>query len=729
VIPRALALLLFTFLLSTPLLSTEGQSQLQNATRFDRVQTSSDLPEDTRLTAPIDLDHPYKFTPNFASKEDWLARRTALRQQVLVSMGLWPLPEKTPLNAVIHGPVQRDGYTIEKVFFASYPGHYVTGNLYRPTGASAKGAAKRPAVLTPYGHWKDGRFFTKSDEEAQKQIDLGGDKTLVSAKYPEQARCAMLARLGYVVFHYDLVGYADSQQIQHREGFTDAEAELRLQSFMGLQTWNSVRALDFLTSLPDVDPARVVVTGASGGGTQTIILDAIDDRPIASFPAVMVSGAMQGGCICENTWLLRIGTNNIEIAATFAPKPMGMSAANDWTRDIMTLGLPELKKIYGLFGAEDKVMARKFEFEHNYNQVSRELMYTWFNAQLGMGHASPVAEKSFVPAMREELTVFDTAHPRPKDATDAVGLRAEMTRASDKQMAALARDGAKYRETVGTALRAMINDPLAQPDTVDAVPGSFEELKGDDFNVHIALLTRKGSGEVVPAIGLVPSKPGQGGADGGREMKFAAIVIWAHPEGTRTLFEGDTLTPVPAVRWLLDRNVAVLSGDVFLTGAFWRSDRPRVKDQEKFAGYNDGYNRTVLANRVRDTLTLVAFAQKNKPPAVHLVAFDKAGVWAMLARAAAGDAISRAAIDLNGFDFTQIHEPDDEMMIPGGLKYGGLLGFAPLFGTNPGATELFRAPATTPPWLNASLLGARTSIRSGAAAPAASDMVRWLLQP
>jgi hypothetical protein len=701
VIPRALALLLFTFLLS--------------------------VPEDTRLTAPVDLDHPFKFTPNFASKEDWLARRTALRQQVQVAMGLWPLPERTPLNAVIHGRVQREGYTIENVYFASYPGHYVTGNLYRPTGAGAA-RTKRPAVLSPYGHWKDGRFYTRTDQEARKQIEIGADKTLESAKYPEQARCAMLARLGYVVLHYDLVGYADSQQIQHREGFTDAEAELRLQSFMGLQTWNSVRALDFLTSLPDVDPTRVAVTGASGGGTQTIILDAIDDRPIASFPAVMVSGAMQGGCICENTWLLRIGTNNIEIAATFAPKPMAMSGANDWTRDIMTLGLPELKKIYGLFGAEDNVTARKFEFEHNFNQVSREMMYTWFNTQLAMGHASPVTELPFVPALRPELTVFDGAHPRPKDATDAAGLRAEMTRASNAQMASLARDAAKYRETVGTALRAMINDPLAQPGTINAVAGSFRELKGDGFNVHQALLTREDSGEVVPAVGLIPSKPGQGGADGGREMKFAAIVIWAHPEGKRSLFEADGTTPVPAVRWLLDKNVAVLSGDVFLTGEFLPSTRPRIKDQEKFAGYNDGYNRTVLANRVRDTLTLVAFAQMNKPPAIHLVAFDKAGVWAMLARAAAGDTISRAAIDLNGFDFTQIHEPEDEMMLPGALKYGGLLGFAPLFATNPGATELFRAPSTTPPWLNTSLLGAQTNIRAGAGAPDANDMVHWLLQ-
>ena len=97
-----------------------------------------------------------------------------------------------------------------------------------------------------------------------------------------------------------MVGYADSTAIAHRAGFTDAEAELRLQSFMGLQTWNSIRALDFLLSLPDVDPERIGITGASGGGTQTFMLAAIDDRLAAAFPAVMVRTAMQGGCICEN---------------------------------------------------------------------------------------------------------------------------------------------------------------------------------------------------------------------------------------------------------------------------------------------------------------------------------------------------------------------------------------------------------------------------------------------
>src|SRR5713226_770368 len=333
-----------------------------------RVLEPGQHPADGRLGKQKTLNDYFPFTPP-TTKESWEPRRQQVRDQVRVATGLWPLPEKTPLHAVIHGKIDRDDYTIEKVFFASYPGHYVSGNLYRPklSGGRQPPEQKHAAVLSPHCHWgKDdasnpwansGRFYEREEKEAKAEIDKGAEKTMEGARYPLQARCAQLARMGCVVFHYDMVGYADSRQINHRRGFTDAEAELRLQSFMGLQAWNSIRALDFLSSLPDVDPKRIGVTGASGGGTQTFILCAIDDRPAVAFPAVMVSTAMQGGCVCENCSYLRRATGNIELAALFAPKPLGMSGADDWTIDIETKGLPQLQKLYKLLGAEDRVMA------------------------------------------------------------------------------------------------------------------------------------------------------------------------------------------------------------------------------------------------------------------------------------------------------------------------------------------------------------------------------------
>jgi dienelactone hydrolase len=628
-----------------------------------RVLKDGELPKDSRLGKPKDLNgyFPFAVPP---TKEAWEARRQDVREQVLVANGLWPLPPKTPLNPVIHGKSDRDEYTIEKVFFASYPGHYVCGNLYRPKAKAAGG--KHAGVLCPHGHWANGRFFEANDKALEKELGSGAEKTKEGARYPLQARCAMLARMGCVVFHYDMVGYADSQQIKHRAGFTDAEAELRLQSFTGLQTWNSIRALDFLLALPEVDPGRIGVTGASGGGTQTFLLCAVDDRPAVAFPAVMVSTAMQGGCICENCSYLRVGTGNIELAGLFAPKPLGMSAANDWTREIETKGLPELKQLYKLYGAEDKVMARYGPFPHNYNQVSREWMYNWFNKHLNLGQPDPVVEKPFVPVPPKELSVFNEQHPVPKDAVDAEKLRQYMSEASDKQIQALLPkdpEGLKeFRRVIGTALRVMVNDRLPGKDQVEEKEVGIVTDK-DGHRIRQLLLGRKGEGEQIPAIAL-----------GGKQYS-GTLVVWIHPAGKKSLWEDGKLTA--AARAILDKGAIILAPDVFLTGEFEGAKPPTVNTG--YAGYTFGYNRSILANRVHDILTAVGYASTHKDvKTVHLVGWESAGPWVVLARPLCGDAVARTAVDYNRFRFEQVRTTTDEMMIPGALKYGGLSAFAAL---------------------------------------------------
>lgn len=625
-----------------------------------RIFKDGELPQDARLGKPKDYNGYFPWTPP-TSKEAWDTRRQEVLEQVLIANGLWPMPPKTPLNPTIHGKIDRDEYTIEKVFFASEPGHYVCGNLYRPKGKTGK----LPAVLCPHGHWANGRFFEANEKAIEKELASGAEKTKEGARYPLQARCATLARLGCVVFHYDMVGYADSQQIKHRAGFLDPQAELRLQSFFGLQTWNSIRALDFLLGLPDVDPQRVGVTGASGGGTQTFILCAIDDRPAASFPAVMVSTAMQGGCICENCSYLRVNTGNIELAALAAPKPVGMAAANDWTKDIETKGLPELKSLYKLYGAEDKVMAKHFPFPHNYNQVSRELMYNWFNKHLKLGHNEAITEKPFEPTPVKELSVFDEQHPLPKDAVDADGLRKYQTETSDKQIAALKprdAEGLKeYRRVIGAALRTMMNDRLPKADDIES-KNVGEVTEKDGVRFRRMLLGRKGAGEQVPVVAMA-----------GKEFDGTAVV-WIHSAGKSSLWQDGKLTP--AAKAILDRKAGIIAPDVFLTGEFG-SKAPPINTG--YAGYTFGYNRTVLANRVHDILTVVAATLAEKgTKKVHLLGWEQAGPWVLLARPLCGDAVARTAADYHRFRFDAVQEMNDEMMQPGALKYGGLPALAAL---------------------------------------------------
>jgi hypothetical protein len=468
-----------------------------------------------------------------------------------------------------------------------------------------------------------------------------------------------------------MVGYADSTQIYHpfskqnpHGGFADAEGELRLQSFMGLQTWNCVRALDFLLSLPDVDPDRIGVTGSSGGGTQTFILCAIDDRPAVAFPAVMVSTAMQGGCICENCSYLRVGTGNVEFAGLFAPKPLGMTGADDWTKEIETKGLPELKALYRLYDAEDRVMAKALtQFKHNYNQVSREVMYNWFNKHLRLGLPEPVVEQPFVPVPPKQLSVFDAEHPLPRDAVGVERLRQTITELSDRQMAPLQgfKDAAglkQFRHTIGAALRVMVQDALPPADQVEAE--ITRRSTGNPIEGTRLVLGRKGQGERVPARLYEPRDP-----DG-------TVIVWISPRGSDELErQTERLTQ------MLNRKQRVLSVDVMGSPAFPVKLPPDV--DARYAGYTFGYNRTLLANRVHDILTAVAYArQLPGTREVHLVGTGAAGPWVVLARGLCGDAVARTAADLHGFRFEQVKETNDEMMLPGALKYGGLPAFAAL---------------------------------------------------
>src|SRR5919108_6628322 len=188
-----------------------------------RVLPPGQVPNDVRLQPLKDLDGYFPFTPS-ASPEEWAKRAERVRRQILVSLGLWPMPTRTPLNTVIHGKIERDDYTVEKVYFESIPGFFVTGNLYRPKGKDGK----RPGVLCPHGHWNNGRFTDAGEEGVRKEIVEGAERFEEGGRSPLQARCIQLARMGCVVFHYDMIGYADSQQIptEIAHGFSKQRPEM-----------------------------------------------------------------------------------------------------------------------------------------------------------------------------------------------------------------------------------------------------------------------------------------------------------------------------------------------------------------------------------------------------------------------------------------------------------------------------------------------------------------------
>ncbi|MGL4421348.1 MAG: alpha/beta hydrolase [Gemmataceae bacterium] len=590
----------------------------------------------------------------------WGARRINLRERLLVANGLWPMPERTPLNAVIHSPIARAGYTVEKVFFQSRPGHTVCGNLYRPT---AKSTTPRPGILFAHGHWENGRLHDAGPDTVAKAISSKAEDTAESARYFMQALPASLAKLGFVVFHYDMVGYGDSTAIPHvqksatphPEGFADMQGELHLQSLMGLQTWNSLRSLDFLAELPGVDPKRIGMTGASGGGTQTFILAGIDHRIAVAAPAVMVSTGMQGGCICENCSLLRLGTGNIEIAALCAPRPLALTGANDWTKAILTSGFPELKKLYAMLGNPENVVAKCWpEFPHNYNQRAREFVYAWFRKHL-MGQDGEVKEPPFEPIPPEQLRVFDSEHPRPKSEKNAKELRAAMI-AEDKIRFAALNPGLQ-NTVLSKAIWSMTDS-----NGIEFEPASLhkpmQESVHDGFVLQKLILGLPERPEAIPTLCILNPKKSQ-----------SLVVIWAHPEGKAALFqEGKLIAPIAQ---LLAGGAAVLAPDLLGIG---EQARPYTINKV-YAGYTFGYNRTLAAERITDLLRVIYFAHTMKPKQVHLVGVGGMGPLAVLTHFHIREKLSKVAAEDASFDSAKITSFSDPMLIPGLEKYGGWKAF------------------------------------------------------
>ncbi len=634
-----------------------------------------------------DLNKSYfPFTP-VKNKEEWAVRRAEILLRTQVACGLVPMPTKTPLNAVIHGRVEKDGYTVDKVYFESVPGHYVTGNLYLPK----KPAEKMPAILCPHGHWPNGRFMLLNDAGVKKELATGAERFENGARSPLQARCVQLARMGCAVFHYDMLGYADSVQFadasgkpEHRHGpkehgFVSVEAESNLVGHFNLQTWNSIRAVDFVLSLPGVDPARIGCTGASGGGTQTMILSGLDERITASFPCVMVSTAMQGGCTCENTNHLRIGQGNIDIAALTAPRPLGMTTANDWTKELDTKGFPDLKNLYTMLGAPDKVSALfATHFPHNYNHVARTSMYSFYNKHFKLGLEEPVLERDFELLTEKEMSVWDEQHPRPSgekigEAHEVALLKWFKEDAQGRISALLApknaEDLARQREVLGGAWQVLLSAKM--PARGEAAHGlGTKEDKGGHLLMRGVTSSRSGG---VDTTFLYPKQWNN------------SVVIWLSMKGEGSIMDANGDLTSPAQR-LLAEGFAIACPKLYLQDAaknpnVYNDGRRKLAGFEGYAGYQYGYNPSLFAERVHDVLATIAMIRENdkyRTESVYLAGVDGAGPIAAAAAAFAGDRLNRLYVDTQGFRFAKLTDVWDAGFVPGAVKYGDLPGLLAL---------------------------------------------------
>lgn len=703
---------------------------------------------DARWGSLKDYDGYFPWTPP-ASLEAWAVRAEQLQRRVLVACGLWPMPEKPPIEATIHGLVDCDDHTVERVYFESSPGLYVTGSLYRPKGFSGP----RPTVLCPHGHWKDARFYHHTAGEMERELASGGEKFPECGKYILQAKCVQLARMGCVVFLYDMLGYSDSQVLSQEllHGFgkqrpelssTDnwglysAQSELRLVNGLGLQTWNSVRVVDWITTLPDVDPERIGVTGASGGGTQTFVLGMVDPRPTALFPVVMVSTSMQGGCTCENASLLRVETGNIEFVALLGPRPVGMIGADDWTVEIESRGLPELKQHYQRLGVPENVQAWYHPFPHNYNQIARQHLYEFMNKHLEIGAKEPIAEREFRPLTRAELTVWNDQHPAP-----STGVAAERRLITEYDRLAMAplqpllhpdaklrRDRAaaiewfrEFERVVGGGWDVLLGRKIPEPGSVEESQRGTPQPVGD-ARFHRSIVKYGKTGEVIPVVYFMP------------KAWQRRVTILLDDAGKKALVN-ESGQPTDAVKKLLAAGHCVVGVDVYGIGEAAGSggaldEAPVVPNPRQFVGYTLGYNHSTVAQRVHDVLSVLAFFRDHpaKPTSIAVAGRGLSSIWAAGATVQSGSVVQKLAVSSDAFRFADITQYRDLMLVPGALKYGDVDG-------------LFALAAGRPLWVHAAQVdqaliqtaafaagrGRPQFAATGTGGPQWGDLVDWLV--
>lgn len=288
-------------------------------------------------------------TSLYNNKTEWEARRDTLRKEVRERLGIDKLLPLCSKEKPEYSKIRKfDGYTVQNFRLKTANGHTVCGSIYTPT---SKG--KHPLIICPNGHFSNGRYGKV-----------------------QQLRLGTLARMGAICVDYDLWGWGESADEVGSKAHQTPEAHV-------MQALNGIRILDWMIRRKDVDTKRIGVNGGSGGGTQTVLLTVLDDRFTAANPVVSVSSWFDGGCPCESGMPIQLaggGTCNAELAAMFAPKPMMLvSDGGDWTSTTPELEYPYLQRIYGFYGATDKVSNIHLPKErHDFGDNKRNAVYKFF---------------------------------------------------------------------------------------------------------------------------------------------------------------------------------------------------------------------------------------------------------------------------------------------------------------------------------------------------------------
>ena len=349
-----------------------------------------------------------RFLVGAATLAEWKAKRAQLKTEFLDMIGLWPLPDKTPLNATVTGSIEREDFVVEKLHYQSRPGLYVTANLWRPRVVKEK----LPAVLLFVGHYNRGR---------------NGHKTFM------QDQGKWFARNGYVCLIMDTLTRGELPGV-HTGLYAQAPKPggeriwwiSRGYSPAGVECWNAIRGIDYLTARPEVDAGRIAATGLSGGGAVTFWISAVDDRVkvaaahsgLTDWECLVLDRILRLHCDCMipyNTYGWELTT----VGALIAPTPFMFVNCDD------DLGFPmaanrriaeRLRKIYRMYNREDhfqEYVTHGPVGAHSYTPDSRMAIFKWMNSHLKKD-SGPVTDVDDIRLPEEDLRTFLTDADIPR---------------------------------------------------------------------------------------------------------------------------------------------------------------------------------------------------------------------------------------------------------------------------------------------------------------------------
>ena len=570
-----------------------------------------------------------------ANQEEHRCMRDSVIRRVRLSAGLEPGVEFLPLEPKVTAPRNVDGVTITDVEIQTLPGLRLTGNFFTPE----KFTGKLPAILCPHGHWNKGRVDHKP---------TGG----------VIMRCMELARLGFAVFAYDMIGYNDNNDMPHRwQKEPLLEAYFNGVSPFGLQTANSMRAVDFIASHPAVDPSRIGCTGASGGGSQTWFIGLLDPRIKVVCPVCMLSLHFMGGCTCEEGPLLRTrGLTSFDMVAAIAPRPILLpGVTGDWTNLNPDYEVPKLKEIYKLYHAEENVESFFYDDGHNYNQRTRQHVYAWFVRQLQGRDAGEIIPESTdkVPAP-EQLWHGGVKPAEPTEETFKKSYE-QLKKVYTASAFDFGGDFLLWQNSRTDILRQMLESDKPTSDVVFRVTHGNWKLPGGE--AWAMVVSRRETGEIINTFRLRPA----------HAMDSENAICYPVEKECMEFFNDGGKTAVTDELFKL--NAHTYLAELFATGATAANvNNPARNDDDPLdAACNDSY----FCMRVQDIITSVVLLKERKYKNITLAGIPANAPAVLAASALLG---CRTVVDLSGVDESCWNEKFNYQPLMG--KLGGLKGLA-----------------------------------------------------